>query len=166
MPEAFVANLNDNARQQMIGLLNDRLADAIDLTLAVKQAHWNVKGPSFIGIHELLDEVADRCREHADLIAERCVILGGQARGTSQAVVSETDLEPYPADAQHQSRHVEALKERFMAFGASLRRSIEAAGDAGDEDTADLFTEVSRAVDKDAWFIGAHNASPDDAPAV
>ena len=166
MPEAFVSNLNDNTRQQMIGLLNERLADAIDLTLAVKQAHWNIKGSSFIGIHELLDDVADRCREHADLIAERCVILGGQAKGTSQVVVEETSLAPYPIDAQHQSHHVDALKDRFMNFGGKLRESIDAAGDAGDEDTADLFTEVSRTVDKDAWFIGAHNSRGEDAPAA
>ena len=166
MPEAFVRNLNDNTRTEMAALLNARLADAIDLTLAVKQAHWNIKGSSFIGIHELLDDVAERCRDHADLIAERCVILGGQAKGTSQVVVSETLLEAYPVDAQHQSLHVEALKERFMSFGAALRESIEKAGEAGDEDTADLFTEVSRSVDKDAWFIGAHNSRPDDAPAA
>ena len=164
MPEAFVSNLNDNARQRMIGLLNERLADAIDLTLAVKQAHWNIKGPGFIGIHELLDDVADRCRENADTIAERCVILGGQAKGTSQVVGEQTSLAPYPVDAQHQARHVEALKDRFMAFGAKLREGIDAAGEAGDEDTADLFTEVSRSVDKDAWFIGAHNATGEDAP--
>ena len=164
MPEAFVRNLNDNARAEMTALLNARLADAIDLTLAVKQAHWNIKGPSFIGIHELLDDVADRCRDHADLIAERCVILGGQAMGTSQVVASDSSLDPYPEDAQHQALHVEALKERFMSFGAKLRDSIEKAGEAGDEDTADLFTEVSRTIDKDAWFIGAHNAKPDDAP--
>ena len=164
MPEAFVSNLSDNTRQQMVGLLNERLVDAIDLTLAVKQAHWNLKGSSFIGIHELLDDVADRCREHADLMAERCVILGGQARGTVQVAAADTSLEPYPVDAQHQSRHVDALKTRFMSFGSKLREGIASAGDAGDEDTADLFTEVSRAVDKDAWFIGAHNAETADSP--
>ena len=163
MPEAFVSNLSDNTRSSMADLLNERLADAIDLTLAVKQAHWNLKGRSFIGIHELLDAVADRCREHADLIAERCVILGGQARGTSQVVPAESSLEPYPVEAQNQVVHVDALKTRFMAFGAKLREGIDAAGEAGDEDTADLFTEVSRAVDKDAWFIGAHNETGEDA---
>ena len=163
MPEAFVANLSDNTRQQMIALLNERLADTIDLTLAVKQAHWNVKGSSFIGIHELLDEVADRCRDHADLMAERCVILGGLARGTLQDAAGASTLEPYPAEAEHQSRHVEALKDRFMVLGGRLREAISAAGESGDEDTADLFTEVCRAIDKDAWFIGAHNATGADA---
>ena len=163
MPEAFVSNLSDNTRSSMADLLNERLADAIDLTLAVKQAHWNIKGSSFIGIHELLDAVAERMRENADTIAERCVILGGQARGTSQVVGADTNLEPYPVEAQNQRIHVDALKERFMAFGAKLRESIDAAGEAGDEDTADLFTEVSRTVDKDAWFIGAHNDAGADA---
>lgn len=163
MPTAFVSNLEDNARKSMIDLLNARLSDAIDLTLATKQAHWNIKGSSFIGIHELLDAVADRLREHVDTMAERCVILGGQAKGTLQAVHGDTSLEAYPVDAQHQSVHVDALKQRFMAFGASLRDSMEAAAEAGDEDTADLFTEVSRSIDKDAWFIGAHNESGDDA---
>ena len=158
MPQAFVTNLSDNTRQQMIGLLNDRLADAIHLKLAVKQAHWNIKGPGFIGIHELLDDVADRLEEGIDTIAERCVILGGNAEGTLAAVSSNSTLEPYPIDAQDQHMHVAALRDRYMALGGKLREAIDAAGDAGDEDTADLFTEISRFVDKDAWFIGAHNA--------
>ena len=163
MPTAFVSNLSDNTRSTMADLLNERLADAIDLTLAVKQAHWNIKGSSFIGIHELLDAVADRMRDHADTIAERCVILGGQARGTSQVVTAETTLDAYPVEAQHQRIHVDALRDRFMAFGAKLREGIDAAGEAGDEDTADLFTGISRVVDKDAWFIGAHNEPGEDA---
>ena len=163
MPTAFVSHLSDNTRKEMIGLLNERLADAIDLTLAVKQAHWNIKGTSFIGIHELLDAVADRLRDNADLMAERCVILGGLAQGTSQTVASATSLEAYPSEAQNQRHHVDALRDRFMAFGASLRENIEAASEAGDADTEDLFTEVSRTVDKDAWFIGAHNETGDDA---
>ena len=163
MPTAFVSHLSDNTRKEMIGLLNERLADAIDLTLGIKQAHWNLKGQSFIGIHELLDAVADRMRDNADLLAERCVILGGLAQGTSQTVAGASSLDAYPAEAQNQRHHVAALTERFMAFGASLRENIEAAGEAGDADTEDLFTEISRIVDKDAWFIGAHNESGDDA---
>lgn len=163
MPANFVSNLSANSRSSMADLLNERLADAIDLKLAVKQAHWNIKGPSFIGIHELLDAVAARMEANVDTIAERCVILGGQARGTSQMVAKESSIDAYPVDAQHQSVHVDALKERYMAFGAKLRDAISAASDAGDEDTADLFTGVSRVVDKDAWFIGAHNETGDDA---
>lgn len=156
MPETFVSNLEDNARKQMAELLNERLADAIDLTLAVKQAHWTMKGRGFIGVHELLDEVADRMRESADTMAERCVILGGQAKGTTQVVAKESSLDAYPVDAEDIADHVEELKKRFMAFGGKLREAIESADEAGDDDTADLFTEVSRTVDKDAWYIGAN----------
>jgi len=163
MPTAFVSNLNDNTRKEMIGLLNERLADVVDLTLAVKQAHWNIKGSAFIGIHELLDAIAERTRDHGDTIAERCVILGGLAQGTVQTVASESSLEAYPTEIQNQRHHVDALRDRFMAFGAKLRENIDAAGEAGDEDTADLFTGISRAVDKDAWFIGAHNETGGDA---
>lgn len=163
MSQAFVSYLSENTRETSIDLLNSRLADAVQLTLAVKQAHWNIKGPSFIGIHELLDGVADHLRDSADMMAERCVILGGQARGTVQSVAEDSTIAAYPLEAQNQKVHVEALTERFMEFGKSLRESMETAGEVGDEDTADLFTEVSRTVDKDAWFIGSHNDSGSDA---
>ncbi|GGX74831.1 DNA protection during starvation protein [Litorimonas cladophorae] len=158
MPEHYVSNLDADARKSSINLLKPALAAAIDLQLAVKQAHWTIKGPSFIGLHELLDEVATRSYEHSDTIAERLVILGGQTHGTTQEVAKNTCLEAYPADITDQKDHVEALTKRFMDFGAMCRDGIAKAGDNGDEDTADLFTEISREVDKDAWFIGAHNA--------
>lgn len=156
MPRNFAGNLNDNTRNEMIELLNTRLADTIDLVNAVKQAHWNLKGPGFIGVHELLDAVADRLRESADLMAERAVILGGIAKGTLQAAAAGTSLSPYPEEIVAIEEHVEALVERFLDLGGKVRAAIDAAGEAGDEDTADLFTEVSRAIDKDAWFIGAN----------
>ena len=156
MPTAFVSHLADNARSEMIGLLNDRLADTVALTLAVKEAHWNVKGRGFIGFHELLDEVADRLREDADLMAERAVILGGFARGTVEVAARSSTIEPYPTELADLKGHAVALRDRFMALGGKVREAIDAAGEAGDEDTADLFTEVSRQIDKDAWFIGAH----------
>ncbi len=156
MPRSFVDNLQDNTRAQMIELLNSRLVDTIDLVNAVKQAHWNIKGPGFIGVHELLDQIADRLRDSADLMAERAVILGGVAQGTIQAAQANTTLQPYPLDIIHIEEHIKALEERFLDLGAKLREAMATAGEVGDEGTADLFTEVSRSVDKDAWFIGAN----------
>lgn len=158
MPQHYVSNLDEAARTTSINLLKPALAAAIDLQLAVKQAHWTIKGPSFIGLHELLDEVASRSYEHSDTLAERIVILGGQTHGTTQKVAENTSLEDYPADITDQAEHVDALTKRFMAFGGMCRDGIAKAGEIGDEDTADLFTEISREIDKDAWFIGAHNA--------
>ncbi len=156
MPENFVAEITQDARKQMVDLLNANLANAIALTLAVKQAHWNLKGQGFIGVHELLDEVADRMREGADMIAERAVMLGGFAEGTLETVGQAATMQAYPKDISAIDQHVEALKQRFMQVGGELRKAIDTADSAGDADTADLFTEVSRAVDKDAWFIGAN----------
>ena len=156
MPENFTAELNQDTRAEMIELLNSNLADTVALTLAVKQAHWNLKGRGFIGVHELLDDVADRLRDGADLMAERAVILGGYARGTAEVVADKTTVEPYPIEESDIGVHIEQLKERFIHVGGNIRKAMDAAEEAGDEDTADLLTEVSRAIDKDAWFIGAN----------
>lgn len=156
MPTNFAGNLNQDVRTKMVDLLNARLVDTIAVTLAVKQAHWNLKGQGFIGVHELLDDVADRLRNSADMMAERAVILGGFAKGTVEVVSDKAEIEAYPVEISDLEDHVQALKERFMVLGGAVREAAEIAEDAGDDDTADLFTEVSRAVDKDAWFIGAN----------
>ncbi|MGP1356335.1 DNA starvation/stationary phase protection protein Dps [Roseicyclus sp.] len=156
MPTNFAQGLNQDARAEVVDLLNANLVNTISLTLAVKQAHWNLKGPGFIGVHELLDDVADRLREAADTMAERAVILGGHAKGTVEFAAEKATLDAYPLEESDIEVHVKELKARFMELGHALREAIEVAEKAGDEDTADLFTEVSRTVDKDAWFIGAN----------
>ena len=159
MTEKFTDYLNDNAREASISHLNTSLATGIQLQLALKQAHWNIKGPSFIGIHELLDEVRARMDGHVDTIAERIVILGGTADGTLEGVKKNGKLEAYPVDAVHQDTHVDELKKRMMEFASLAHEGIKEAEDAGDDETADLYTAVSRGVSKDAWFIGAHHTS-------
>ncbi|MFX0545098.1 DNA starvation/stationary phase protection protein Dps [Roseovarius sp. S1116L3] len=159
MTEKFTDYLSDNAREASINHLNVALATGIQLQLAIKQAHWNIKGPSFIGIHELLDDVYDRMGEHVDTIAERCVILGGTADGTLEGVEKNGKLEPYPRDAVHQDVHIDELKKRMVQFTTLVHESLKEVGESGDEETADLFTGVSRGVSKDAWFIGAHHTS-------
>lgn len=149
-------DLPDNARKAMIALLNARLVEAIDLRLAVKQAHWNVKGPTFIALHELFDDIQGRVATFADDIAERSVALGGVAAGTSQAVAKGTKLTPYPTEITDEKEHLKALADRIAAFGKLARAAIDAADEAGDKNTADLFTGVSRQMDKDLWFIEAH----------
>ncbi len=156
MAYATRKDLPDNARKAMISLLNARLVDAIDLRLAVKQAHWNVKGPTFIALHELFDEIQARIDGFVDDIAERSVALGGVVAGTSQAVAKGTKLTPYPIDVTDEKEHLNALADHIAAFGKLARAAIDTADEAGDKDTADLFTGVSRQMDKDLWFIEAH----------
>jgi starvation-inducible DNA-binding protein len=149
-------DLSENVRKKVIVLLNARLADALDLRAQVKQAHWAVRGPSFIGLHELFDEIATRMLTHVDEIAERVTALGGLPDGTVQTVARQTTLEPYPAEITAGLDHVEALSAALAAFGRSVRRAIDESAELGDLGTSDLFTGISRAVDKDLWFVEAH----------
>ena len=149
-------DLPAGARTKVIELLNARLADAIDLGTQTKHAHWNVKGPNFIALHELFDQVAEPVEDQIDTIAERVTALGGTARGTLAAVARATTLRPYPEDISDGAAHVDALSAALAAFGATVRAGIDEAGRLGDADTADLFTGISRETDKDLWFLEAH----------
>lgn len=148
--------LESNAKQTSIELCNARLADTIDLALITKQAHWNVKGRTFIGVHEMLDKLRTDVDDYVDKIAERAVQLGGTAFGTSQVVNQKSLVEAYPTDIYKVEDHLKALTERFGLIANKVRENIDEADDAGDADTADIFTEVSRGLDKWLWFIEAH----------
>jgi len=149
-------DLSKKTRAAVVALLNARLLDAIDLQLQAKQAHWNVKGPQFIALHELFDKVADTADEATDLMAERAVQLGGVAVGAAKAVASGSKLAPYPLTAADGAAHVDALSSALARFGELVRKAIDEADALGDKDTADLFTEVSRDTDKYLWFVEAH----------
>jgi starvation-inducible DNA-binding protein len=149
-------DLPAKVRARIIGLLNARLADAIDLQLQAKQAHWNVKGPHFIALHELFDKVAGEIGGNVDDMAERITALGGVAEGTVQAVSGRSKLEAYPLDVTDGRAHVDALAAALARFGKSVRKAIDESGKAGDADTSDLFTGVSRGADKNLWLLEAH----------
>ena len=145
------------ARSELNALINQRLADVIDLQMQLKQAHWNIKGPHFIGLHELFDKIAEDVETYVDEIAERAVQLGGIAQGTVRTAASRSRLEEYPLDIADGATHVEAVAKALSTFGREARVSIEEADALDDADTADLFTEVSRGIDKWLWFVEAHS---------
>ena len=149
-------SLPQSIRLQSVGLLNRNLASAIDLERQAKQAHWNVKGPNFISLHELFDKINEDVKDYVDDIAERAVQLGGVAEGTARTVAKRSSLSEYPANAVDGRSHVEALSTALATFGKAARKAINDANDLGDLDTADLFTEVSRGIDKWLWFVEAH----------
>ncbi len=150
-------DLPKDARVELIGLLNQRLADSIDLQLQLKQAHWNVKGPHFIGLHELFDQIDEAVEGYVDLIAERIVQLGGIAEGTARVAAARSRLEEYPLDIADGHAHVEAVAKALSTFGHEARKTIDEAEELGDADTADIFTEISRGLDKWLWFVEAHS---------
>jgi starvation-inducible DNA-binding protein len=144
-------------RVELNALMNQRLADAVDLQLQMKQAHWNVKGPNFIGLHELFDKVYEGIGEYVDLIAERIVQLGGIAEGTARVAAKRSRLAEYPLEIADGAAHVEAVARALSTFGHDARNTINEADDLDDADTADLFTEVSRGIDKWLWLVEAHS---------
>lgn len=148
--------LAEDVRGQMVNLLQATLADAIDLQLAAKQAHWNVKGKSFIALHQLFDDLFAQATDWVDLQAERLVQLGGVADGAVRSVAARSRQPEYPSAALSGEDHVEAVSAALSAFGTRVREGIQAAADAGDDGTADLYTEVVRAADKMLWFVEAH----------
>lgn len=148
--------LKSNAKSAVIDILNARLADAIDLALLTKQAHWNLKGIQFIAVHEMLDLFRSAIDQHVDTIAERVAQLDGIALGTTQVVAKATTLAPYPTDIRKVPDHLAALAERYAALANQVRDDIDATDEAGDADAADILTAFSRELDKDLWFIKSH----------
>ena len=149
-------DLAEDKRSELVDILNQRLADVADLKSQAKQAHWNVKGMHFIALHELFDRVAAAADEHTDLIAERITTLGGTAYGTVRQAAQKSSLAEYPLEITDGTAHVDALSSALADFGKKVRGDIDRAGEIGDQDTADLFTEISRETDKNLWFVEAH----------
>ena len=154
-------DLKEAVRKQSVDLLNASLVELIDLGLQAKQAHWNVKGPSFIALHELFDKVAEAVEEAVDTVAERAVALGGVATGTVQLANERSELTPYSLKLKGGLQHVKALSMALATCAERSRASIEAATKAGDQGTADVFTEVTRELDKYLWFVEAHAGAKD-----
>jgi starvation-inducible DNA-binding protein len=156
-------DLPERARREVIGLLNHRLADAIDLQGQCKQAHWNVKGPAFFELHKLFDDVYAGVEEYVDLIAERIVQLGGIAEGTVGIVAKRSTLTDYPLALSSGEEHVAALSDALSAFGRATRMGISEMDDLGDAAAADIMTEITRGTDKWLWFVEAHQQrEPED----
>lgn len=149
-------DLKPDTRKKIAALLNERLADALDLYSHAKHAHWNVRGPHFISLHELFDKVAAAASKHADLLAERAGQLGSGVDGTVRAAAKTSTLPEYPVQIGLGDEHVRAMAESMSTHGKNIREGIDTADDAGDQDTADLFTEISRELDELLWFVESH----------
>jgi len=148
--------LSADIRQEMSALLNKVLGEAIDLGRHAKQAHWNVRGPAFIAVYELFDKVYAAVVEYGGMAAERAVQLGGVVDGRVATVAEVSTLSAYPLEAESQDQHVSALTTSLATFGKTVREAIAKADDAGDADTADICTEISRVIDKWLWMVEAH----------
>ncbi|MEZ4815496.1 MAG: DNA starvation/stationary phase protection protein Dps [Bdellovibrionota bacterium] len=148
--------LPEKVRKQTIDLLQGHLSNSLDISAQAKQAHWNVKGPDFIALHELFEKIAESSEKYIDLIAERIVQLGGTAEETLKAASKRTQLPDYPLNISSGHEHVNALSHSLAIYGEGIRKAVPLANEIADVDTADLLTQVSRDVDKYLWFVEAH----------
>jgi starvation-inducible DNA-binding protein len=149
-------SLPEKTRNEVIDILNARLADTIDLKTQAKQAHWNVKGTNFFQLHELFDSIATHLEDQVDLLAERTTALGGTALGTARVVAATSNLPEYDLNATNGEQHVRALSRGLAKLVNGARTAISRTAELGDQGTSDLFTEIVRAGDKDLWFLEAH----------
>ncbi|WP_439595979.1 DNA starvation/stationary phase protection protein Dps [Falsiroseomonas sp.] len=148
-------DLQDNTKAASIEVLQACLTDGIDLYNTTRQAHWNVKGSNFHGLHLMFETFYNTLADDIDLLAERLVQLGGTAIGASQNVAAKTRLAPYPAELKAGADHVAALMDRYAAMAKSVREGIDDTDEAGDADTADILTNVSKNLDKALWMLEA-----------
>jgi starvation-inducible DNA-binding protein len=151
-------DLKKSAIERSVALLNPALASATDLMLSTKEAHWNVKGPNFMGTHLFFDKLNTEVSVYVDDLAERAIEMGGYAHGTLRDTVKGSILPAYPENLHTEKEHFQALVSQFVAFSIYIRHGIDTADEAGDKDTADLLTQISRSLDKQIWFLEAHIA--------
>lgn len=146
----------DGNRQALTTLLNLRLADTTDLHSQVKWAHWNVKGKDFYQLHLLFDSVAEHLEDHIDTIAERITSLGGVANGTVREAAAKSSITEADLAASDGPAMLKFLVHNVAQVANALREAVKESSDLDDAITADLFTQVTRELDKDLWFLEAH----------
>ena len=149
-------SIPETQRAPLVALLNQHVGTLLNLYAQTKHAHWNVKGKDFIQLHELFDDMASDLLEHLDSVAERAVQLGGVALDSVKVTNQDAKLPAYPLEAVEGHDHLRALAERYGIYANFARASIDEANHLNDADTADLFTQISRAMDKSLWFLEAH----------
>lgn len=155
-------SLRNPARQAAIEALDGLVACTADLSLAARQAHWNVRGRNFSALHALFGQISDDLNRQADVLAERSAALGGIPMCSPQSVASGTKLKPYPSFGCDGEEHIDELAERMAALGAELRRGVLDIEAHGDPVTAHLLIEACSAVDHLLWQLESH--TPAEAP--
>lgn len=144
-------------RVQLTRSMNQMLASAIDLQMQMKQTHWNIKGSNFMALHELFDRAYQEAEGYVDTIAERIVQFGGIAQGTLGSCTAATQLPDYTAAIADGTTHIDTATRALSTFGSEVRKMISEANELEDAGTADIFTEISRGIDKMLWFVEAHS---------
>ncbi len=145
-----------STRENVVSSLTFLLADSLDLYSQCKQAHWNVRGPGFIALHELFDRLSTEVNLASDTIAERILQLGGTAPGTVRVAAADSRLKEYPITLGTGEQHAEALSLSLAEFNTMMRNAIDETADLNDAITTDMLTGIVRGLDKQLWFVESH----------
>ncbi len=150
-----VPGMSESDASRVVELLQDRLHACNDLHLTLKHVHWNVVGPHFIAVHEMLDPQVDAVRGFADDLAERIATLGGSPQGTPGSIVAERSWEDYSIGRATTQEHLGALDLVFAGVIETYRKGIEELGDL-DPVTEDMFIAQTEQLELFHWFVRAH----------
>jgi starvation-inducible DNA-binding protein len=146
----------DNAKaERTIELLQDRLVALLDLQLTLKHVHWNVTGPNFIAVHEMLDPQVIAARAMSDAVAERIATCGGSPKGTPGAVVDTRRWADYDIGRASTTEHLTKLDEVYQGVTDDHRSAVEELADL-DPVSEDLLTGQLGELELFAWFIRSH----------
>lgn len=154
-PGYTVPGLKPDAAGEVIGLLQDRLNALNDLALTLKHVHWNVVGPHFIAVHQMLDPQVDAVRLMVDATAERIATLGGSPVGTPGALVAQRGWDDYSIGRADTNAHLAALDVVFTGIIETHREAIEKTEEL-DPVTQDLLIAQSGQLEQFHWFVRAH----------
>ena len=153
--EFTAPGLDNQAAQRTIALLDERMVALIDLQLTLKHIHWNVVGPNFIGVHEMLDPQVDSIREMTDTLAERIATLGGVPVGTPKSLVERRSWEDYKLGKGLVSEHLAELDKVYFGINSDHRKAIDKLAEL-DPVSEDMLTGQLAELEQFQWFVRAH----------
>src|SRR5919205_2646787 len=155
MTEFTIPGMSERDGSKVADLLQKQLSTYNDLHLTLKHVHWNVVGPNFIGVHEMIDPQVDLVRGYADEVAERIATLGGSPKGTPAAIIADRTWDDYSLGRDTVPAHLAALDLVYTGVLTDLRKAIEQAGEI-DPVTEDLLIGQAGELGQFQWFIPAH----------
>ena len=155
MTQFTVPGLTEKQGTKIADLLQKQLSTYNDLHLTLKHVHWNVIGPNFIGVHEMIDPQVDLVRGYADEVAERIATLGGSPQGTPGAILKDRTWDDYSVGRDTVQAHLAALDLVYNGVIEDTRRGIDETEEA-DPVTQDILIGHSAELEKFQWFVRAH----------
>ncbi len=154
-------DLSLSIREKAAPLLQQSVANGLDLYSQIKQAHWTIKGPAFLLIHEFFDDLGSQVLEFVDVLAERLEQIGGTVQGTIRVAARSSTLEEYPLENVDEQDHIKSICKVLRVFNHQCRENIQIFSDMKDDVTSELYTDIALALDKKMWMLESHLKTED-----